>query len=83
MPAVQAKSVRDICPKTGSLFVRLFLGRVNVRVLQKKDQTKLRDEYNKFKDRANGSKCTFIHHLLGVRRVLLSRWSLHIVTRVR
>ena len=53
---LQAKTVREICPKTGSLFVRLFLGRVNVRVQQKADQVMLRDEYNKFKDRANTSE---------------------------
>lgn len=47
--------MRDICPKTGSLFVRAFLGRVNVRVQQKSDREKLRDEYGKFKDRANKS----------------------------
>ena len=33
-----------ISPSTGSLFVRLFLGRVNVRVLQEADRTRLRDE---------------------------------------
>ena len=48
--------VKSVQPQTGSLFVRLFLGRVNVRVQSKKDQLKLRDEFNKFKDRANLSE---------------------------
>lgn len=38
------KETLSISPSTGSLFVRLFLGRVNVRVLQEVDRTRLRDE---------------------------------------
>ena len=38
------KDSSDITPSTGSIFVRLFLGRVNVRVLQEADRTRLRDE---------------------------------------
>lgn len=47
----QLRDMRAVCaastaisPSTGSLFVRLFLGRVNVRVLQEADRTRLRDE---------------------------------------
>ncbi len=50
---VQLKLVQGVTPSTGGLFVRLFLGQVNVRVSQRKDKLKLRDEYNKFKSRAN------------------------------
>ena len=50
----QVAVLKSVQPQTGSLFVRLFLGRVNVRVQSKKDQEKLRDEFNKFKDRTNG-----------------------------
>ena len=44
-------------PATGSLFVRAFLGQVNVRAATTKDRAKLRDEYNKFKDRTNLGAC--------------------------
>ena len=40
-------------PATGSFFVRLFLGQVNVKVASPRDRETLRDEYNKFKDRTN------------------------------
>jgi TMPIT-like protein len=36
-----------------SNFVRLFLGRVNVKVASPKDRELLRDEYNRFKDKTN------------------------------
>lgn len=48
---------RQVMPSTGSLFVRFFLGRVNVRVMHEVDRTRLRDEYNKFKDRTNLAFC--------------------------
>jgi len=40
-------------PRTGSLFVRLFLGRVNVKAALQRDRMRLRDEYDKFKRRTN------------------------------
>lgn len=40
-------------PRTGSLFVRLFLGRVNVKVALERDRLRLREEYDKFKRRTN------------------------------
>jgi hypothetical protein len=46
----------SILPFTGSLFVRLFLGSVNVRVLHTSDKQKLKEEYNKFKERTNLSE---------------------------
>lgn len=49
------EAVRMVRPATGSLFVRLFLGRVNVRATLKRDKECLRDEYNKFRYRTNWS----------------------------
>ena len=43
----------DVRPSTGSIFVRAFLGQVNVKAWNGADRVKLRDEYNKFKDRTN------------------------------
>jgi hypothetical protein len=43
----------DLQPKTGSLFVRLFLGRVNVKQYRKKDRLKLKEEYHKFRQRTD------------------------------
>ena len=40
-------------PTTGSIFVRAFLGQVNVRASTTVDRERLRDEYNKFKERTN------------------------------
>ena len=45
--------VKSIEPDTGSLFVRLFLGQVNVRVASKEDRGRLKDEYEKFRFRTN------------------------------
>ena len=45
--------VRSIKPDTGSLFVRLFLGQVNVRVASMEDRRTLKDEYEKFRFRTN------------------------------
>jgi transmembrane protein 120 len=42
-----------VTPKTGSLFVRLMLGRVNVKQYSDKDRYMLKVEYQKFKDRTN------------------------------
>jgi hypothetical protein len=47
----QMENVRLIRPMTGSLFLRFFLGRVNVRLFNESDLKKLRTEYHKFKDR--------------------------------
>lgn len=47
------ESVNEMLPSTGSLFMRFFLGRVNVRLPLKRDKEKFRDEYNKFKSRTN------------------------------
>ena len=45
--------IEDVRPSTGSIFVRAFLGQVNVKAWNSADRSKLRDEYNKFKDRTN------------------------------
>lgn len=47
----QLRAVRAIRPLTGSLFLRFFLGRVNVRVFNDAERKTLRHEYHKFKDR--------------------------------
>ena len=59
LAAVRASlaDVDALRPATGSLFVRAFLGQVNVRAATVKDRAKLRDEYNKFKDRTNLGAC--------------------------
>ena len=49
----RVRDLQDVRPETGSFFVRLFLGKVNVKVASKKDREVLRDEYNPFKDRTN------------------------------
>ena len=46
-------TVAAIKPSTGSIFVRLFLGKVNVRATSRTDRAKLRDEYEKFRFRTN------------------------------
>ena len=45
--------VQSIKPDTGSVFVRLFLGQVNVRVASSEDRRVLKDEYEKFRFRTN------------------------------
>jgi hypothetical protein len=45
--------VCSIKPDTGSLFVRLFLGQVNVRVASTEDRRTLKAEYEKFRYRTN------------------------------
>ena len=51
--APQLRELAAVQPATGSFFVRLFLGQVNVKVASPRDRETLRDEYNKFKDRTN------------------------------
>lgn len=46
-------AVNSVKPTTGSMFIRLFMGRVNVRVASSRERKQLRDEYDKFKDRTN------------------------------
>jgi hypothetical protein len=45
----ELRLLREIRPETRSLFSRLFLGRVNVKVWSVRERERLRDEYNKFK----------------------------------
>ncbi|KAA0158654.1 hypothetical protein FNF31_05301 [Cafeteria roenbergensis] len=47
------QQARRLRPVTGSLFIRLFLGSVNVKVSHEEDRKKLKEEYNKFKSRTN------------------------------
>ena len=49
----ELRELAAVQPATGSFFVRLFLGQVNVKVPSPADRETLRDEYNKFKDRTN------------------------------
>lgn len=48
-----SRSVDNLCgalvPRTGSLFVRLFLGRVNVKQYREGERIRLKNEYQKFK----------------------------------
>lgn len=46
-------TLQSILPATGSLFVRLFLGQVNVREASSADRSLLREEYEKFRVRTN------------------------------
>ena len=41
----------EMIPRTGSIFVRLMLGRVNVKHYSTQDRQQLKDEYEKFKSR--------------------------------
>ena len=45
--------LREVLPQTKSFFSRLLLGRVNLKVWSPAERLRLRDEYNKFKFRAN------------------------------
>lgn len=47
----RSAELATIIPKTGSLFIRLMLGKVNVRVFSPNDRQLLRDEFTKFKTR--------------------------------
>jgi hypothetical protein len=43
----------DLVPTTGSVFVRLFLGQVNVKVYREDEKLKLKQEYQKFRSRTD------------------------------
>eukprot|EP01029_Cantina_marsupialis_P016968 TRINITY_DN38092_c0_g1_i1.p1 TRINITY_DN38092_c0_g1~~TRINITY_DN38092_c0_g1_i1.p1 ORF type:complete len:488 (-),score=104.56 TRINITY_DN38092_c0_g1_i1:262-1725(-) len=45
------EEAKQICSRTGSAFLRFCLGHVNVKHFQETDKIRLRDEYNKFRDR--------------------------------
>lgn len=47
------RQIENCKPSTGSLFVRLWLGRINVRSVLQRDRDVLRREYDKFKYRTN------------------------------
>mmetsp|Transcript_9580 Transcript_9580/g.16816 ORF Transcript_9580/g.16816 Transcript_9580/m.16816 type:complete len:406 (-) Transcript_9580:238-1455(-) len=51
--ARRSHRLRETQPETGSFFSRLVLGRVNVKCFSDRERVRLRDEYNKFKVRAN------------------------------
>lgn len=51
-PLIRALNQR-LVPATGSLFVRLFLGRVNVKVYKDGERFRLKSEYEKFRSRTN------------------------------
>ena len=51
--AASLAALAEIQPSTGSLFVRLFLGQVNVREASSVDRAKLREEYEKFRFRTS------------------------------
>lgn len=80
------REVDDVRPKTGSLFVRLFLGQVNVKSRFAGDRNTLRDEYEKFKGRTNYAFLTFPTIWLLVHVYLRHVWRythwIHILTHV-
>lgn len=43
------RRLKSSTPKTGSFFIRLMIGKVNVRLWKGADKALMRDEYNKFK----------------------------------
>jgi len=43
----------ELQPKTGSFYVSLFLGKMNVKQYRKEDRLKLKKEYHKFKERTD------------------------------
>jgi len=61
----------DLVPRTGSLFVRLFLGQVNVKNYQDGERFRLKEEYQKFKGRTDWIFLIFSSVLLFLGR---TRW---------
>lgn len=80
------QDIDDIRPATGSIFVRLFLGQVNVKASSARDRASLRDEYNKFKDRTNIGFVVFPLIWIFVYAYLRHVWRytqwIHILTHV-
>ncbi len=78
--------VQSIAPSTGSLFVRLFLGQVNVRVASSKEKEVLRDEYEKFRFRTNFGFIVFPAAWLFTQLYLRFKWQythwIYILTHV-
>ena len=71
--SLQMENVRRIRPLTGSLFLRFFLGRVNVRIFNDSERNKLRFEYHKFKDRT-----TIIYILFPLAMLLVQYFETHL-----
>ena len=61
--------MKTIMPKTGSIFLRLMLGRVNVRVFTPNDRQLLRDEFTKFKTRT-----TYAYTLVPLLSLLVNQY---------
>ena len=78
--------VQSIAPSTGSLFVRLFLGQVNVRVASSKEKEVLRDEYEKFRFRTNFGFLIFPGLWMATQMYLRYKWQythwIYILTHV-
>ncbi|KAM9969860.1 hypothetical protein ACTFIR_001697 [Dictyostelium discoideum] len=51
-------------PETGSIFVRLFLGQVNVKHMRENEKFRLKQEYEKFKKKTNPQFILFVVLLL-------------------
>jgi hypothetical protein len=69
---------RAATPETGSLFVRLWLGQVNVKQYRDQDRNVLKLEYEKFKDRTNYLFFAFVTLQLLFKRVLFLEVIFHI-----
>jgi hypothetical protein len=65
----RSEDMKTIMPKTGSIFLRLMLGRVNVRVFTPNDRQLLRDEFTKFKTRT-----TYAYTLVPLLSLLVNQY---------
>ena len=75
--ALQArlKALKAVVPETRSLFSRLMLGRVNLKVWNAAEKDRLRDEYNKYRFRSNVIFMVFPIAVLFAHFSLRYRWA--------
>jgi len=68
-------------PETGSLFVRLFLGQVNVKQYRDGERFRLKQEYEKFKRKTNPQFMLFIVllYLFPQSEILLTIWQIWVL----
>lgn len=69
---------RQNAPETGSLFVRLFLGQVNVKQFRDGERFRLKQEYEKFKRKTNPQFMIFIFllYLFPRSEMLVTVWQI-------
>jgi len=72
----QLTKLKEVKPHNGSMFVRLMMGNVNVKLWKKSDLLNFRDEYNRLKNR-----CTWVFILFPLVQLLGFNyrivWTLH------